>query len=81
MAVSEHDKFALQTMILRVISDPDFRTTFTASPEKAIEISGLDFSVEARAALIANAAHATGLTEKMDNVHAAFFFFYHGGNS
>jgi hypothetical protein len=80
MSVTTAQIGALQTLALRVISDPQFRKKFVTDPEKAVDDSGLKFDADTKSAIVANATQAAKLTSNMDNVHAAFFFFYHGGS-
>lgn len=80
MATSIPDRTALQTLALRVISDPKFNKQFTENPKAAIAESGLKFDKATADAIAANAKKAASLTSEMDSVSAHFFFYWHVGN-
>jgi hypothetical protein len=75
-SINPLDQSALQTLALRVISDPSFRKSFSKNPSKAIDATGLVLDAKVKTLIIKNAKHASAMTAEMDNVTAAFFFWY-----
>jgi hypothetical protein len=76
MATSVSDELAVQTLILRLLSDSSVRAQFLKDPNSTISSLNISMSPGAKDAIVANAGKAAGLTHNIDGVTAAFFFFY-----
>lgn len=73
--LSALDSIELGRLIQMIVSDPAMRDLVRTNPARALTLSKVRLSPDARSAFIEYAEHAASLTEKVDPVAGAFYFF------
>jgi hypothetical protein len=73
--LSARDSMELGRLIQMIVSDPDMRDLVRSDPAKALAHSKIRLSAEARSAFVDYAHYAASITEGVDPVAGAFYFF------
>jgi hypothetical protein len=74
--VADMDRIELSNFMRRVVSEPDFRSLFESDPAEAVRISGVSLSPAVEDTLIRNSTVGVELTNNMDTMEAASFFYF-----
>ena len=74
--LTDRDSLELGRFIQMIVSDPKMRDLVRSNPARALTASKITLSPEAKRAFIDYAKQASVLTEGVDAVSGAFFFFF-----